>query len=78
MCAFSVAQSCPILHNPMDCTCQVPLAVGLFWHEYWSGLPFPSPEYLLHLGIKPTSSAALTLASHLGSPNTRYSQIFPN
>ena len=62
MCAFSVAQSCLIPHKPMDSTCRVPLAVGLSWQEYRSGLPFPSPEYLPSLRIKPTSSASPALA----------------
>ena len=31
--------------------------MGLPRQEYWSGLPFPPPEYLPHPGIKPASSA---------------------
>ena len=34
--------------------CQPPLSVGFPWEEYWSGLPFPSPEDLPDPGIKPT------------------------
>ena len=30
--------------------------------EYWSGLPFPSPEDLLNLGIEPASLMSLALA----------------
>ena len=42
-----VAQLCPILCNPMGCVaCQAPLSMGLSRQEYWSGLPFPSPEYV--------------------------------
>ena len=29
--------------------------MGFSRQEYWSGLPFPSPEDLPHLGIKPRS-----------------------
>ena len=29
--------------------------MGFSQQEYWSRLPFPSPEDLPHLGIKPTS-----------------------
>ena len=36
-----VAQSCLALCDPMD-----PLSVGFSRQEYWSGLPFPSPEDL--------------------------------
>jgi len=35
--------------------CQTPLFMGFPRQEYWSGLPFPSPEDLLNPGIKPGS-----------------------
>ena len=38
------AQSCPILRDPMDCSPQASLSMGFSRQEYWSGLPFPSPE----------------------------------
>ena len=31
---------------------QTPLSIGFLRQEYWSGLPFPSPEDLPHLGIE--------------------------
>ena len=37
---------------------QAPLSMGFSRQEYWSGLPFPSPENLLDLGIEPTSPAS--------------------
>ena len=33
------------------------LSMGFSRQEYWSGLPFPSPEDLSHPGIEPTSPA---------------------
>ena len=36
---------------------QVPLSLGFSWQEYWSGLPFPSPEDLPNPGIEPMSPA---------------------
>ena len=33
--------------------CQAPLSMEFSKQDYWSGLPFPSPEYLPDLGIKP-------------------------
>ena len=45
MCAKSL-QSCPTLHNPMDCSPPAPLSMGFSRHKYWSGLPFPSPRDL--------------------------------
>ena len=43
--------------------------------EYWSGLPFPSPEDLLNPGIKlgfPTLQAILYHLRHWGSPISAY------
>ena len=34
---------------------QAPLSMEYSRQEYWSGLPFPSPEDLLDLGVKPIS-----------------------
>ena len=48
-----------------------PLFMGFSRQEYWSGLPFPSPEDLPSPGIKPRSPAlqADSLPSdHQGSP----------
>ena len=38
-----VAQLCPTLSDPMDCSHQAPLSMGFSRQEYWSGMPFPSP-----------------------------------
>ena len=34
---------------------QAPLSTEFSKHEYWSGLPFPSPQNLPNPGIKPRS-----------------------
>ena len=46
---------------------QAPPSMEFSRHEYWSGLPFPSPEDLPNPGIKPRSPAlqADTLPSEL-------------
>ena len=44
-----VAQSCPALCNPMDCSLPASSIHGIFQ----SGLPFPSPGDLPNPGIKP-------------------------
>ena len=52
---------------------QAPLPMEFSRQEYWSGLPFPSPGDLPHLGIKPCSSAfqADSLLSELpGKPSS--------
>ena len=39
--------------TPWTVAYQAPLSMEFFRHEYWSGLPFPSPEDLPDPGIKP-------------------------
>ena len=50
-----VAQSCPRLATPWTVASQAPLSMGFPKQEYWSGLPFPSPEDLPDPGIEPWS-----------------------
>ena len=38
-----VAQSCPTLSDPMDCSLPGSLSMGFPRQEYWSGLSLPSP-----------------------------------
>ena len=53
-----VTQLCPVLCKLMDSVAhQAPLFMEFSRQEYWSGLPFPSPGYLLNPGIEPRSSA---------------------
>ena len=62
-----VAQSQTTLCNPMDCSPAVPLFMDFSRHEYWSGLPFPSPGDLPNPGIQP-KSPALQADSLLSEP----------
>ena len=41
--------------TPWTVACQAPLSMGFSRQEYWSGVPFPSPEDLPNPGIKPGS-----------------------
>ena len=43
--------------TPWTVAHQVPWSMGFSRHEYWSGLPFPSPGDLPDSGIKPRSPA---------------------
>ena len=52
-----VIKSCPMLVTPWTVVHQVPLSMGLFRQEYWSGLPVPPPGDLPNPGIKPMSPA---------------------
>ena len=38
-----VAQSCPTLSDPMDCSVPGSSSMGFSRQEYWSGVPLPSP-----------------------------------
>ena len=38
-----VIQSCPTLSDPMDCSLPGSSIHGFSRHEYWSGVPLPSP-----------------------------------
>ena len=49
-----------LFSTPWTAACQVPLSVGFPRQEYWSGLPFPSPDDLPDSGIKPVSPAVLS------------------
>ena len=57
-------------------TCQVPLSMGFFRQEYWSGLPYAPTGDLPHPGIEPTSLMYPALAGRLlllgqpGKPET--------
>ena len=47
-----VAQSCPTLSKPMDCSLPGSSVHGIQYssrQEYWSGVPLPSPSTLLRL-----------------------------
>jgi len=58
--------------------CQVALSMGFSRQEYWSGLPFPSPEDLPNPGVE-LRSPALQLDSLpfelQGSPCSRFSSV---
>ena len=43
--------------TPWTVALQVPLSMGYFRQEYWSGLPFPPPGDLPNPGIEPVSPA---------------------
>ena len=45
--------------TPWTVAYQAPLSIGFSRQEYWSGLPFPSPEYLPDPGIEPRSPGSI-------------------
>ena len=60
--------------TPWTVAYQAPLSMGFSRQEYWSGLPFPSPEDLPDPGIKPQPPALQTdtlLSEPPGKPINR-------
>ena len=66
------------LHDPMNCSPQIPLSMELSRQEYWSGLPVPSSGNLPNPGIKPRSPA-LQADSLLSEPprKPKYDPVIP-
>ena len=50
-----VTQSCLTLYDPMNCSHQAPLSMGVSRQKYWRGLPFPSAGDLPNPGTEPRS-----------------------
>jgi len=74
VCVYALSGS-QLFVTPGTVSCQALLSVAFSRQEYWSGLPFSSPEDLLHAGIEPTSLESPALAgrffyhlNHQGSP----------
>ena len=63
-----VSQSYPIACDPKQVPVphQVPLSMEFSRQEYWSGLPFPSLDYLLIAGIEPSLLLCRQILYHLG------------
>ena len=67
-----VAQSCPTICNPWMVGYQAPPSTRFSRQEYWSGLPFPSPEDLPNPGMEPGllhCRQTLYRLTHQGSHN---------
>ena len=54
------------LWDSMDCTLQAPLSMEFSRQEYWSGLPFPTPQDLPNPGIELTSPASPAIPALAG------------
>ena len=54
MCAESLSHV-QFFANPWTVSLQAPLSMGFTRQEYWSGLPFPTPEDLPDPGFEPAS-----------------------
>ena len=71
----SSLKSRPTLATPWTVACQAPLFMGFSRQEYWSELPFPSPENLPDPGVEPGLPALagrFFTAEPSGKPNLVY------
>ena len=55
---------------------QAPLSMGFFRHEYWSGLPCPSPGDLFDPGIKPESLKSPALSGRFFTTSTTWKTVW--
>ena len=74
-----VAQSCPTLCDPLDCSLhQVSPSMGFSRQEYWSGLPFPSTGDLPNPGLEPrfpTLQADALPSEPPGKPKYNFTEL---
>ena len=66
--------------NLLIIACQAPLPMGFLRHEYWSGLPFPSPGDLPDPGIEsasPTLAGGFFTAEQPGKPDCKPGFLYP-
>ena len=70
MCVWPCSVVSNSLVTPWTLACQAPLSMGFFRQEYWSGLPFPSPEDLPApmFPVSPALQADSWLTEPLGKP----------
>ena len=72
-----VAQSCPTLCKPMNCSPPGSSVHGIFFRqEYWSGLPFPPPGNLPDPEFEPTSHMSPALQADYLPPEPPGKPLF--
>ena len=72
-----LTQVCPLFATLWTVAHQAPLSMEFSRQEYWSGLPFPSPEYLPKPVTEPRSPALQADSLPSEPPNKKYI-LFPN
>ena len=75
-----VAQSCPTLSNPMDCSLRGSSTHGIFQARVLGGLPLPSPKLkllLLNWQMPWGQKCAFVCCTFLGSCLLRSGLLFP-
>ena len=77
LCMFVHAQllSFWLFETPWTVAHQAPLSMGFSRKEYYSGLPFPSPEDLLDPGMEPVSHRSPALAGGFFTISTTWETL---
>ena len=70
MCVLSCFSRVWLFATPWTVVHQIPLSMEFSRQEYWSGLPFPTPEYIPDSGIQPASLAPPALAGRFFTNST--------
>ena len=67
-----------LLLTPWTVACQAPLSMGFSRQEYWSGLPFPSPQYsiLMHIYMEFRKMVMITLYVRQQKETQMYWTVF--
>ena len=65
-------QSCPTLCYLTNYTPPGSSVCGILRQEYWKGLPFPLPGYLLYQGIEPASLVSFALEGRFFTTSTTW------
>ena len=76
MCTHSGLKSCLTLCNPMDC--EAVLSIEFSRQDYWSKLPFPSPEDLPDPGAEPASLLSPASAGEFFTTSTIFNTDVDN
>ena len=67
---YSIVQLYQIFATPKMVDCQIPLPMEFFRQEYWSRLPYPTPEHLPDPGIEPATHVSPALAGRFITTST--------
>ena len=71
-CVLSCFSCVQLFVTPWTVSHKVPLSMGFYRQEYWSGLSFPAPGDLPHQGTEPASLTSPALASSLFTISTTW------
>ena len=66
-----------LIAAPWIAFCHIPLSMGLYWQEYWNGLPFLPPGDLPHSGVSYGSCIGRQILYHWATWETQFLKELP-